>query len=105
MAQFDVFRNANSAGADRYPYLLDVQTDLLDTLATRVIIPLARPATVGNQAAARLNPRFTVQGEEYILLTQELASIPGKTLGPHVDSLAAKRDDIIAALDLVFTGI
>ena len=30
MAQFDVYRNANTATRARIPYLLDVQSDLLD---------------------------------------------------------------------------
>ena len=40
MAQFDVYRNTNSATRKSIPYVLDVQTDLLDTLATRVVVPL-----------------------------------------------------------------
>jgi hypothetical protein len=35
MAQFDVYRNPNAATRERMPYLLDVQPDLLDALATR----------------------------------------------------------------------
>jgi len=40
MAQFDVYRNAHPATRARVPYLLDVQSDLLETLATRVVVPL-----------------------------------------------------------------
>ena len=35
MAQFDVYENPNPASQKSIPYLLDVQTDLLDNLATR----------------------------------------------------------------------
>ncbi|CAA6816935.1 MAG: Unknown protein [uncultured Thiotrichaceae bacterium] len=40
MAQFDVYRNNNPASQEHIPYLLDVQSDLLDVLNTRVIVPL-----------------------------------------------------------------
>lgn len=41
MARFDVY--ANSAGkVDDVPYLLDVQSDVLSALDTRVVIPLRR---------------------------------------------------------------
>ena len=40
MAQFDVYRNANPATRTRVPYLLDLQSDLLDPLGTRVVVPL-----------------------------------------------------------------
>lgn len=38
--QFDVYENENPASRQRFPYLLDVQAELLDSLGTRVIIPL-----------------------------------------------------------------
>ena len=40
MAQFDVYLNPNAATRKIIPYLLDVQADLLDTLSTRVVVPL-----------------------------------------------------------------
>ena len=43
MAQFDVYRNPNPATRARIPYLLDVQSDLLEPLATRVVVPLCKP--------------------------------------------------------------
>ena len=39
--QFDVYHNKNAASKGRFPYLLDVQTELLDSLETRVVVPLA----------------------------------------------------------------
>ena len=54
MAQFDVYRNPNAASRARIPYLLDVQSGLLDPLATRIVVPrkaLGEP--VGNLASER----------------------------------------------------
>ncbi len=40
MPQFAVYRNRNAATRARYPLLLDVQSDLLAGMGTRVVIPL-----------------------------------------------------------------
>jgi toxin CcdB len=104
MAQFDVHRNVSSASRTRIPYLLDVQSDLLEPLATRVVVPLAKPQVLG-KVAERLSPIFEVEGRKMVMLTPELAGVPRKALGERVANLASERQAIIAALDLVFTGI
>jgi len=105
MAQFDVYRNANPATRARVPYLLDVQSDLLDTLATRVVVPLCKPEVLRGKLAERLNPVFEVEGRKMVMLTPELAGVSRKALGEQIANLANRRDSIIAALDLVITGI
>jgi toxin CcdB len=105
MAQFDVHRNGNAATRARVPYLLDVQSDLLDVLATRVVVPLAKLDVLGGKVAERLSPVFEIEGRKVVMLTPELAGISRKALGEQVTSLAGERQAIVAALDLVFTGI
>jgi toxin CcdB len=39
MAQFDIFHNNNPQSAAEFPYLLDIQADILSSLETRVVIP------------------------------------------------------------------
>lgn len=104
MAQFDVYLNPNPASRKAIPYLLDVQADLLDTLATRVVVPLVLAEEMG-AAAQTLNPKFKIKNTAVIMSTTELAGISVRSLGDKVTSLKAKRDEIIAALDLLFTGI
>jgi toxin CcdB len=105
MAQFDVYRNPNPATRTRNPYLLDVQAELLDALATRVVVPLCRPDVLSGKPAERLNPQFELEGRKVLMLTPELAGVSRKALGEQVANLADERTAIIAALDLVFTGI
>ena len=105
MAQFDVYRNPNPATRARIPYLLDVQSDLLDSLSTRVVVPLCKPEVLSNKLADRLIPAFDIEGRKTAMLTPELASVSGKALGERVANIAGERTAIIAALDLVFTGI
>ena len=105
MAQFDVHRNTNPATRTRILYLLDVQADLLDPLATRVVVPLVKPEVLGGKIAERLSPMFEVEGRKVVMLTPELAGVPRKALGERVGSLAGERLSIVAALDVVFSGI
>lgn len=104
MAQFDVYLNPNAATRKAIPYLLDVQADLLDTLATRVVAPLVMEEEMG-LAARHLNPQFKIKGVAVVMSTAELAGVPTRSLGDKVTSLKGKRDEIITALDLLFTGI
>jgi toxin CcdB len=106
MPQFALHRNRNAATKVRFPLLLAVQTDLLEDLGTRVVVPLA-PASVATKRSAMqtLNPVCTVEGKPYVLITQQLAGISAKELGPPIADLSGDRQAIIAALDLLFTGI
>ncbi len=104
MAQFDVYLNSNPETRKSIPYLLDVQADLLDTLATRVVVPLILAEEMG-LAAKHLNPQFKIKGVAVVMSTAELAGIPTRSVGDKVASLRNRRDEIIAALDLLFTGI
>lgn len=86
--------------------LLDVQTNLLEDLGTRVVIPMAPAAGVVKRSAMQtLTPHCVVEGKEYVLVTPQLAGIATKDLGPAVSDLGAERASIIAALDLLLTGI
>ena len=102
MAQFDVFRHAKSR---RYPYLLDLQADLLGDLATRIVAPLMPLARLRGKPIGRLNPVVAVDGEQHVVLFQELAAFPANELRNAVTSLHARRGELIAAIDLLFTGI
>jgi len=62
-------------------------------------------AEVMGAGAQRLNPHFKIKGQAVVLSTAELAGISARVLGQKVASLKNKRDEIIAALDLLFTGI
>lgn len=104
MAQFDVYFNPNADTRDAIPFVLDVQADLLDTLATRVVVPLVLAEEM-RLAAKHLNPQFKIKGMAVVMSTAELAGVSKRSLDDKVLSLKNKRDEIITALDLLFTGI
>jgi toxin CcdB len=103
MGQFDVYENPDPETNQEIPYLLDVQTDLLENLATRVVVPLVRIA-VTNKTIKLLNPQAIIGPTTICLSTAELAGVSVRRLGKKVGSLKDRRDEIIAALDFLFTG-
>lgn len=105
MAQFAVYRNKSPRSKASIPYLLDVQSDLLSELGTRVVIPLFEKKSLGIRPLTRLTPEFEIDGKTCVLMTPQLAGIPTKELGEPVGDLARHRIDIIAALDLLITGL
>ncbi len=42
MTQFAVYQNKNVNSRKMFPLLLDIQSNLLDTLQTTVVVPLAK---------------------------------------------------------------
>jgi toxin CcdB len=101
MAQFDVHRNP---GGGEFPFVVDVQSELLATLSTRIVVPMTRK-TRHAKLITRLNPVATVRGVDYVLVVQEMAAIPTTALGEVVGSLKARRAELVAAIDMLFTGL
>jgi toxin CcdB len=104
MAQFDVYENPNSESKEIYPFLLNVQADLLDVLDTTVVVPLCRLETL-KKSARHLNPVFTVQKENFCILTQQISGISNKNLGQKVMSLSYNRSETLAALDFLIKAV
>lgn len=104
MARFEVFRNSGTH-ADDVPYLLDVQSDLLHGLDTRVVIPLRRRDRFPtSRIPQRLVPIFEIEGIACLLETPKLATVPLRLLKQPVQSLSAEQAAITGALDFLFQG-
>lgn len=97
MARFDVYRMPDGT------YALDCQADGFQHFNTRFAVPL-RPIDDAPIAARRLNPVFTVEGRDVVMVTQFAAAIALRVLGDHVASLADHDAQITAALDMLLTG-
>lgn len=104
MAQFDVHRNKDRRTRTEIPYLLDLQHALLDALATRVVAPLVRVDAFGKPARI-LNPVFRIEGKRVVMSTAEIAGVPISVLGERVDSMATQRTTILAAIDMLWSGV
>lgn len=104
MAQFTVYRNKSARTKTTYPFVVDVQSDLLEDLLTRVVIPLSKAAALTKKSVSQLMPILPFDGETYVLMTPELAGTAKTDLGPAAGSLAERHDAILAAMDFLQTG-
>ncbi|MDZ7768339.1 MAG: type II toxin-antitoxin system CcdA family antitoxin [Woeseiaceae bacterium] len=96
MPQFAVYRNPNPATRTAIPLLLDVRSDLLEALVTRVVIPLYMPAAVEDAVIGTLTPRLELDGAPYIAVTPELAGVPENRWAPrwvtcHIPATTSSR--------------
>ncbi|MDH5518239.1 MAG: CcdB family protein [Gammaproteobacteria bacterium] len=105
MSQFTVYTNTNPKTRKKFPYLLDIQSELLDQIATTVVIPLTPYAIASDQTITKLCPVVDIQEKKYVALTQQLAGINRNLLGPEVVNISDYRTEFIAAIDLIISGI
>ena len=104
MAQFDVYANPSHSAAQGIPYVVVVQSDLLDALATRMTIPLAL-VTFADKAPEKLCPSITVNGQQLRALTHYAAPLPTRSLRQVVANVAPQASALIAAMDVVIAGV
>ena len=104
MDQFDLYVNTDKDTNKTYPYFVDIQNSLLDTLNSRVVIPLT-PISQSGTYPEKLCPVIKIKNKPFALLTHQLTSIPISFLKEKETSLAFSRDAIITAIDFLVTGI
>lgn len=103
MAQYDVFTNPSSSSAG-IPYVVVIQSDLLDALATRLTMPLAA-VDLETRVPAALCPVIVVKGQRLHALAHYAAPLPAKLLKRPVDNVASQASALVSAMDAVLSGI
>lgn len=101
MARFDVYRHPDAAFRKITPFLLDVQNDFIDSVGSRVVMPL-RAARLFGLPMRDLNPMFEVDGVQVVLDAATIAAFPAAELRSPVVNLTAQADLIVNALDTLF---
>lgn len=96
MARFDVYRVEGE-------YYLDIQTNLLPSFGTRLVVPLVTP-DLPIRPYRKLHPQFDIGGRRVMLATHLMVSVPERSLGSPVTSLHAHYDEIVAAIEMIFLG-
>lgn len=104
MAQYDVYANPSRSAADGIPYVVVVQSDLLDSLATRLTVPLAVVDTATKVPIA-LCPVITVKGNRLHALAHYTAPLPAKALKRPLANVGSQASALVSALDAVLSGI
>jgi len=104
MARFDLYNNPSTRSGAKSPFLVDVQSDHLGNLISRIVIPLTRVA--GNYTASKvaqdLSPIIEIEGEPFVLETPLLGALRTSDLGSAIGTLKDEQSRISAALDRLF---
>jgi hypothetical protein len=58
-----------------------------------------------SERRSRLNPTASIERREFVLVFRQVAAVRRSALGEPDASLAARHVDLIAALDVLFTGV
>lgn len=104
MPQFDVYANPHPASRRSVPYLVDVQSPLIDVLNTRLVVPLSRVGVGQARLPATLCPTIEIDGEPLSLMPQLAAPLAARLLHAPVASVSHLASEIVGALDAVVSG-
>ena len=98
MSQYGIYRNPDGPG-----YLVDVQAGLNSHFNTRIMVPLL-PLDIAPKPDRTLNPLFELDGETYSMVTQFMAAMPVSVLKGKLINVENRRNEIVAAIDLLLQG-
>jgi toxin CcdB len=102
MARFDIYSNPGR-NQKSIPFLVDVQSNVISGLASRIVIPLRPLSSFAPMSLPEeLFPMIDVNGTRYVLDTPQLGAIPSRELTSKIASAKDQQADIQAALDRVF---
>ncbi len=101
--QFDVYCTPGR-GREIFPYLVDVQSNLADEFSTRFVVPLMLAGSAV-MAMQRANPLIEFEGQSYLFVANQLANISASRLGKPLGNIDRWREEMVAAIDFMITGI
>ena len=104
MPQYDVYPNPSRSADHGFPYVVVIQSDLLDALPTRLAVPLALPEASPGRVPAALCPLVTVNGQRLHALAHYAAPLPARLLRQPVTNVATQSSTLVAAIDAVLSG-
>lgn len=99
-----MFRNRDRRTWRIYPYLVDVQAEALDGLATRVVIPLTRASGATQFPLAYLMPAISLENRSFVAVTPQLAAIERSALGARIGALGTHSRHIESAIGFLLRG-
>ena len=100
MAQFDVYKNENDQTNQKVPYLLDIQNDILDSINTRVVIPLVKD----KNDFKGLTKEFVIENQKVYLTTSQMGAVHKNELKNKVISLDNQKEEIKNSIDFLIYG-
>lgn len=105
MAQFDVYLNPSKHQRSDIPWIVDIQSDLLSGLPTRLVMPLALRKNMPASMPRALCPQVQWGGDALVALPHLAAPFRVKDLGTPKGNLRSHASDLVGALDAVISGL
>ena len=100
MAQFDVYKNENDQTNQKVPYLLDIQNDILDSINTRVVIPLVKD----KKDFKGLKKEFMIENQKVYLTTSQMGAVHKNELKTKITTLINQKEEIKNSIDFLIYG-
>ena len=102
MAQFDLHRNLGRH-KEAIPFVVIVQSSQFKDYRRQVVVTLVRASTIGGVRFPSFNPVFVIKGVKVVVHPLEIVSVPSDQLGAKVGSLIDSGQQIIDALNELFS--
>ncbi|MGB4928188.1 MAG: CcdB family protein [Giesbergeria sp.] len=103
MARFDIYPNPIEPDRADFPFVLEIQSDLLYQFAERVCVPLARPGAFPGMTE-RFNPAIAVGEQTVHLHPLGIAVFLQSELRQSCNSAKAQMLEMETALDMLLRG-
>jgi hypothetical protein len=101
--QFSVYRVKGLKADSAVDLAVVLQEDTLSHLSTRIVAPLV-PIPKGFEVE-RMTPAVDIDGVRYMVAMHLLTTVPIRSLGTLVASLADQDRELKNAIDAVFFGV
>ena len=101
MARFDVYANPDKHESRLIPFYLDVQSDHVKGLQTRVVVPLWKAELLADRTE-NLNPEFELAGQRVVMDTPALGAVPASAFKAPIANLGSQQLIVQDALDTLF---
>lgn len=98
--QFDVYANVGSN--HNIPFVVVGRSSVFEAAPRRVVVPLVA-ITAARLTPSRVTPEFEVAGRRVILQPLETTSVPVSALRQRVGSLKKQGQQVMDALEELFT--
>lgn len=105
MAQFDIYANPSKHQRADIPWIVDVQSDLLSALPTRLVIPLAFRKNMPPALPKALCPALQWNGDALVALPHMAAAFRTKDLGLPKGNMKSESSTLVGAIDAVIRGL
>ena len=103
MPRFDVYANTDKQESKQIPFYIDVQSDHIKGIETRMVVPLW-DAEFFTSKFENLNPEFELFGQSLVMDVPSLGAVPKSFLKRPVANMSVQQMQIQDAIDTLFGG-